>query len=166
MVSAFIQQIYSATTEPQNKVQGGVLLDRVVLEGVAVFELLASEDKTLLIWRNAFLVLDLGLDVFNPVGWFDFERDVLASEGLDEDLHTAAEPQNEVKGGVLLDGVVLEGVAVLELLASEDETLLIWWNTFLVLDLSLDVFNPVGWLDFKGDMLAGEGLNEDLHLRK
>ena len=87
MVSAFIQQIYSATTEPQNKVQGGVLLDRVVLEGVAVFELLASEDKTLLIWRNAFLVRDLGLDVFNPVRWFDFERDVLASEGLDEDLH-------------------------------------------------------------------------------
>ena len=87
MVSAFIQQIYSATTEPQNKVQGGVLLDRVVLEGVAVFELLASEDQTLLVWWDAFLVLDFGLDVLNSVGWLDFEGDVLASEGLDEYLH-------------------------------------------------------------------------------
>ena len=87
MVSAFIQQIYSATTEPQDEVKGGVLLDGVVLQGVAVFKLLASEDQTLLIWWNAFLVLDLGLDVFNPVCWFDFECDVLASEGLDEYLH-------------------------------------------------------------------------------
>jgi hypothetical protein len=27
----------------------------------------------LLIRRNAFLVLDLSFDVFNPVSWFDFE---------------------------------------------------------------------------------------------
>ena len=87
MVSVFIQQTCSATTEPQNEVQGRILLDRVVLERVAVFELLASEDQTLLIWWDAFLVLDLGLDVFNPVCWFDFECDVLASEGLDEYLH-------------------------------------------------------------------------------
>ena len=71
-----------------------------------------------------------------------------------------------MEGGVLLDGVVLEGVAVFKLLTSEDETLLIWWDSFLVLDLGLDVFNPVSWLDFEGDVLAGEGLNEDLHQRK
>ena len=34
---------------------------------------------------------------------------------------------------------------------------------FLVLDLSLDVVNGVGRLDLKGDGLAGECLNEDLH---
>ena len=96
MVSAFIQQIYSATTEPQNKVQGGVLLDRVVLEGVAVFELLASEDKTLLIWRNAFLVLDLGLDVLDSVSWLNLKCDVLAGEGLHEDLHMKGRPNRSV----------------------------------------------------------------------
>ena len=63
----------------------------------------------------------------------------------------------------LLDVVVLEGSTVFELLSSEDESLLIWGNTFLVLDLSLDVFNGVGGLDIKSDGFTCEGLNEDLH---
>jgi hypothetical protein len=40
-------------------------LDVVVTEGAAVFELLASEDEALLIWGDAFLVLDFGLHVLN-----------------------------------------------------------------------------------------------------
>jgi hypothetical protein len=48
-------------------VKGGLLLDVVVRKGAAVFELLASEDETLLIWGDAFLVLDLSLDVLNSV---------------------------------------------------------------------------------------------------
>ena len=71
-----------------------------------------------------------------------------------------------MKGRVLLNGVVLKSVAVLQLLTSEDETLLVGWNTFLVLNLGLDVFNSVGWLDFECDVLSSEGLNEDLHLEK
>jgi len=62
-----------------------------------------------------------------------------------------------------LDVVVAEGSAVFKLLSSEDEALLIWGDTFLVLDLSFDVFNRVRWLNIKGDGLTGEGLNEDLH---
>ena len=42
-----------------------------------------------------------------------------------------SESENQVKGGLLLDVVVGEGSAVFELLSSEDESLLIWWNTFL-----------------------------------
>ena len=154
---------YLTTTEPQNEVKGGVLLNRIILEGVSVLELLASEDQALLIWWDAFLVLDLGLDVFNPVGWLDFEGDVLASEGLDENLHTTTEPENEVEGGVLLNGVVLKGVAVFELLASEDQSLLIWWDTFLILDLSLDVLDSICWLDLKRNVLPCQSLNENLH---
>jgi len=59
-----------------------------------------------------------------------------------------------MEGGLLLDVVVAEGAAVLELLSSENETLLIRWNAFLVLDLGLDVVNGVGWLDIKSDGLA------------
>jgi hypothetical protein len=40
-------------------------LDVVVTEGAAVFELLSSEDEALLIWGDAFLVLDFGLHVLN-----------------------------------------------------------------------------------------------------
>ena len=31
------------------------------------------------------------------------------------------------------------------------------------MDLSLDVFNGVSWLDIEGDGLTGEGLDENLH---
>ena len=88
-----------------------------------------------------------------------------SSEGLDEDLHTTSESEHEMEGGLLLDVVVRQGSAVLELLSSEDESLLIWRNTFLVLDLSLHVFNGVGWLDVEGDGLSGKGLDEDLHFK-
>ena len=69
-----------------------------------------------------------------------------------------------MKGGLLLNVVVREGSAVLELLSSEDESLLIWGDSFLVLDLSLDGLDAVRGLDIKSDGLSGEGLNEDLHL--
>ena len=40
-----------------------------------------------MIRRYALLVLDLGLDVVDGIGWFDFERDGLSRESLDKDLH-------------------------------------------------------------------------------
>ena len=113
--------------------EGGLLLDVVVRESAAVLELLTSEDKSLLIWRNTFLVLDLGLDVLNSVGWLDIEGDGLTSEGLDEDLHTTSESEDEMEGGLLLDVVVGQGPAVLKLLAGKDQPLLIWRDTLLVL---------------------------------
>ena len=69
-----------------------------------------------------------------------------------------------MEGGLLLDVVVGQRSAVLELLASEDQALLVRRNALLVLDLRLDVVDGIGGLDLKGDGLAGESLNEDLHL--
>ena len=68
-----------------------------------------------------------------------------------------------MEGRLLLDVVVRESAAVLELLAGEDETLLIGGDALLVLDLGLDVVNGVGGLDVEGDGLAREGLDENLH---
>ena len=45
--------------------EGRLLLDVVVAEGSAVFKLLSSEDEALLIWGDAFLVLNLGFHVLN-----------------------------------------------------------------------------------------------------
>ena len=70
-----------------------------------------------------------------------------------------------MKRGILLDGIVLEGAVVLELLAGEDEALLIWWDSLLVLDLRLDVVYGIRGLNLKGDGLAGESLDEDLHIK-
>ena len=55
----------------------------------------------------------------------------------------AAKAEDEVESRLLLDVVVRKGAAVLELLAGEDETLLIRGDALLVLDLLLDVLDRV-----------------------
>jgi hypothetical protein len=140
-----------------------LLLDVVVRKGSAVLELLSSEDESLLVWRDTFLILDLSFDVLNSVCWLDIEGDGFTSEGLDEDLHTTSKSEDQMKGRFLLDVVVRKSSSILKLLSGEDKSLLIWWDTFLILDLSLDVLDGVCWFDIKGDGLTGEGLDEDLH---
>jgi hypothetical protein len=119
----------AATAETQHQVKRGFLLDVVVGQGAAVFELLTRKDQTLLIRRDAFLVLNLRLDVVNRVRGLDFERDGFARERLDENLHATAETQHQVKRGFLLDVVVGQGAAVFELLTRKDQTLLIRRNS-------------------------------------
>jgi hypothetical protein len=47
-------------------------------------------------------------------------------------LTTTTEAEHEVEGGLLLDVVVGKSTAILELLASEDQTLLVGGDTLLV----------------------------------
>jgi hypothetical protein len=77
---------------------------------------------------------------------------------------SSAQAQDKVQGALLLDVVVRQGAAVLELLAREDEALLVRGDALLVLDLGLDVLDRVRGLDLKRDGLAGQGLHEDLHV--
>jgi len=72
-------------------------------------------------------------------------------------------PRTKVKGGLFLDVIIGENPAVLELLSSENEALLIRGNSFLVLDFGLDVIDGVGRLDLQGDGLSGKGFHKDLH---
>ena len=68
-----------------------------------------------------------------------------------------------MKSGLLLDIVVLKCAAILELLTGEDQALLVRGDTLLVLDLGLDSLDGVSAIHLKGDGLAGESLDEDLH---
>ena len=147
----------------EHQVEGRLLLDVVVREGAAVLELLAREDQPLLVRRDALLVLDLRLHVVDGVGRLHLQGDGLASQGLHEDLHATAEAEHQVEGRLLLDVVVREGAAVLELLAGEDQALLVRRDALLVLDLRLDVVDRVRRLDLERDGLARQGLDEDLH---
>jgi hypothetical protein len=70
-------------------------------------------------------VLDLGLHVVNGVGRLHLQRDGLAGESLDEDLHATAQAQHQVQRRLLLNVVVGQRAAVLQLLAGEDEALLV-----------------------------------------
>merc|ERR1712170_287522 len=115
--------------------QSRLLLDVVVREGTAIFKLFTSKDQPLLVWGNAFLVLDLSLDIFNGVRWFNLKGDGLASQGLNKNLHTTSESEYQVQSRLLLDVVVREGTAIFKLFTSKDQPLLVWGNAFLVLDL-------------------------------
>ena len=53
--------------------------------------------------------------------------------------------------------------AILKLLASKNQPLLVWWDALLVLDLGLDILDGIGRLDLKGDGLARQGFDENLH---
>ena len=58
---------------------------------------------------------------------------------------------------------ILKCATILELLASEDQTLLVWRDALLILDFGLDVVNGIAGLHIQGDGLAGQGLHEYLH---
>ena len=79
--------VVHSSSQAKNQMKSGLLLDIVIRESAAVFELLSSENQTLLIRRNSFLILNLYLDVVNGVTGLDIERDGLARQSLDEDLH-------------------------------------------------------------------------------
>merc|ERR1711868_337329 len=162
LASQCLDKDLHTTSQSKHKMEGAFLLDVVIRESSSILQLLSSKDQPLLVWGNSFLVLDFCLDVFNGVRWFNLEGDGLASEGLDKDLHTSSQSQNQMQGALLLDVVIRESSSILQLFSSKDQSLLIWRNSFLVLDLGLDILNGVRRLNLKGDGLASQGLDKDL----
>jgi len=79
-----------------------LFLSVVVRKCSSVLQLLSSEYETLLVRRNAFLVLDLGLDVLDCVRRLHFKGDGLTSQGLDK------KAKDEVERRLLLDVVIRE----------------------------------------------------------
>ena len=64
---------------------------------------------------------------------------------------------------LLLDVVVAQRAPVLELLAGENQTLLVGGNALLVLNFLLDLIDRVARLDVESDRLARQSLDENLH---
>lgn len=84
-----------------------------------------------------------------PVRVLTTERDV-SDEGHQEDeavihtdLHTTSKAEDEMKGRLLLDVIVAQGAAILELLAGENQSLLIRGDALLVLDLRLNIVDGI-----------------------
>ena len=103
------------------------------------------------------------LNIFNGIWWLYVKSDGLASQSLDEDLHTSSESEHQVESRFLLDIVVRKGSSIFELLSSEDKSLLIGRDTFLILNLGFNILNGVWWFNIKSDGLSSQGLDEDLH---
>ena len=83
--------------------------------------------------------LDLGFHVLNRVARLHVKRDRLAGEGLDENLHAAPQTEHQVERRLLLDVVVRQRAAVLQLLAGKDQALLVRRDALLILDLRLNL---------------------------
>ena len=66
-------------------------------------------------------------------------------------LTTTSQSQDQVQRRFLLDVVVRQSSTIFQLFTSKDQSLLIWWNTFFVLDFRFDIVNGVGGLDFQGN---------------
>ena len=79
--------------------------------------------------------------------------------------HATSKGQCEVKCCLLLDAVVLETVAILELPVVADQALLLLRDALSVRGDSLDVVGGVRGLDIHRGGLASGGRHEDLHVR-
>ena len=97
----------------------------------------AGKDEALLLRRNAFFVLDLGLYIVNSVRLRGFDLQV---EG--DDFFKFGKDERVWSTIVLNRG--------------EDGALPVGRNAFLVLDLGLDIVDCVGGFDLKGDDLSGK----------
>mmetsp|Transcript_25978 Transcript_25978/g.57263 ORF Transcript_25978/g.57263 Transcript_25978/m.57263 type:complete len:815 (+) Transcript_25978:3-2447(+) len=90
---------------------------------------------------------------------------VAGAQGLRAGLGGATQgggPEHEMQGGLVLDVVRLDRARVLQLLAGEDQALLLGRDALLLLDLALDLPDGVGRLDLQLDGLARQCLRGDL----
>merc|ERR1719509_420793 len=159
---SFLFSVSSAQT--QHQMQSRLLLDVVIRQRTAILELFARKDQSLLLRRDSFLILDLGLDILDRIVGLDIQSDGLSRQRLHEDLHRAtAQAQHQMQRGLLLNVIVGEGASILQLLSREDQSLLLGRNALLVLDLGLHVLNGVIRLHVQSDRFARQGFDEDLH---
>jgi len=68
-----------------------------------------------------------------------------------------------MESGFFLNVVVRESSSVFKLLSGKDESSLIRGAYILILNLGLDGLDRVGGLNFEGNGLSSEGLDENLH---
>merc|ERR1712189_86545 len=61
--------------------QGRLLLNIVVRKSSPIFQLLSGKNKTLLVWRNSFLILDFGFNIVDGVTGLNLKGDGLTSQG-------------------------------------------------------------------------------------
>merc|ERR1711972_109648 len=78
-------------------------------------------------------------------------------------LTATTQTEHQVKSRLLLNVVIGKGASILQLLAREDQALLVWRDPFFILDLCLDIVDGVRGLHLKSDGFPREGFNENLH---
>ncbi|KAJ0443269.1 hypothetical protein HanIR_Chr16g0818901 [Helianthus annuus] len=143
--------------------QGRLLLDIVVSKSPPIFKLFPSKYQPLLIRRDPFLILNLRLHIINRVRTFNLQSNRLPRQRLHKYLHTTPQPQHKMQSRFLLNIVISQRTPILELLASENQPLLVRWNPLLILNLRLHIVNRIRTLDLQSNRLPSQRLDEYLH---
>jgi len=58
-------------------------------------------------------------------------------------LLSTTKTKNQMKSALFLDVVVAQSTPILQLLTSKDQSLLVRWNTLLVLNLGFDIIDCI-----------------------
>merc|ERR1711937_416380 len=143
---SFDENLHSTTTsKSKDKMESRFLLDIIISKSSTIFQLLTSKDQTLLVRRNTFLILNFLLDILNGITGFNIQSNSFTSQCLHKNLHTTttSKSKDKMESRFFLDIVICKSSTIFQLLTSENQTLLVRRNTFLVLDLLLDIFNCV-----------------------
>jgi len=70
--------------------QSRFFLNVVIRQCSPILQLFASEDQSLLVRGNSFLILDFRFHIINRIGGFHFQRDGFSSQGFHENLHSSS----------------------------------------------------------------------------
>jgi hypothetical protein len=88
----------------------------------------------------------------------------LGKKGKRRIVDSSTQTKDQMQGRLLLNVVVRQSSSIFQLLSSKNQSLLIRGNSFLVLNLGLDIVNRITGLDIERDGLSRQGLDKDLHL--
>ena len=129
-------------------------LNTIVWQNSATINLYPGfgEDQFLFILGDAYFDLDQSLEFLYGVILIHILKNDSSRESLDKDFHSFW-LDYQMNSGFFLNFVVIEceireNCSVLKHLTVKYKPLLFWRNTFLVLDLSLDVFDGFSMLNF------------------
>ena len=75
-------------------------------------------------------------------------------------LLTTSQSKYKMQSTLLLDIIIRECTAILQLFPSKNQSLLVRWNSLLILNLTLDVINGIRRFHFKRDRFARQGFHE------
>jgi len=123
-------------------------MTRKTLRTLEARDLQRGSALDLLFWSDITPVTALSLSAVGSLNWEfgvalsadHFLALVLSSESgkgwfnLDLSHTTSSKSEDEMESGLLLDVIVGESSSVFELFTSEDKSLLIWGNTFFILN--------------------------------
>lgn len=69
-----------------------------------------------------------------------------------------------MQGRLLLNVIISKSTTIFQLFARKDQPLLVGRNTFLILDLSLNIINSIRALNLKSDCFSSQSLNKSASL--